>query len=55
MEAPFGRRKAAGQANPPGDRPRADARPSGRKAAQLHCREKPLRRARGARTANGHT
>ena len=33
MEAPFGRLEAAGQANPPGARPRADARPEGRKAA----------------------
>ena len=33
MEAPFGRAEAAGQANPPGTGPRADARPRGRKAA----------------------
>ena len=33
MEVPFGRTEAAGQANPPGARPRADARPQGRKAA----------------------
>ena len=33
MEAPFGRREAAGQANPPGAGPSADARPQGRKAA----------------------